>query len=268
MRTGIAIWNFQGDRIDTKLRAFAEMGYTAASINNHSLDVISDEEEAEASRVADEYDLVLTFHGGFTDESKDPQVAVRRAERIARWQKRSGRIACTSYDVPGVPVPGRCSRKEPERIFGMLEGILATLAGTGVRVLLEDCPLRPDEMQGWAEKHPQLGILVDLGHMNLRLREPRHDPQPLKPGAVEAYLGSIPWEIVEVHVHSNDGTRDQHAPPYAPNADLVTAARVLKERGFDGISTIELVPAWCDLPAEEIIPACKRSLEYWNGLLS
>jgi len=84
---------------------------------------------------------------------------------------------------------------------------------------------------------------------------------------VEAYLKGIPWEIVELHVHSNDGSRDQHAPPYAPNADLPTAARVLREIGFTGVSTIELVPAWCGMPPEEIMPACRRSLEYWSDLL-
>ncbi len=267
---GIAVWNFQGGQLAGKLRRFAEMGYTAASINNSSLDTLSDEEEADASRVADEYDLALTFHGGFTDKSEDPRLAVSRAQRIARWQERTGRVACTSYDVPGAPVPGRCSRKEPERIAGMLRDVLGVMEGTGVKVLLEDCPIYPYQEEffsGWTAKYPGLGVLIDLGHMNLRLREPRDDPRPLEPGAVEAYLKGIPWEIGEIHIHSNDGTRDQHAPPYAPNADMPAAARALKERGFDGISTIELVPKWCGLPEDEIEGACKHSLEYWRGLL-
>jgi sugar phosphate isomerase/epimerase len=122
-------------------------------------------------------------------------------------------------------------------------------------------------MQGWTEKHPHLGVLIDLGHMNLRLREPKHDPQPLRPGAIETYLRGIPWEISEVHVHSNDGTKDQHAPPYAPNADLVTAAGVLREIGFQGVSTIEFAPLWCGMAEEEIIPALRRSLQFWRDLL-
>ena len=267
---GIAVWNFEGDDIAAKLRMFAEMGYTAASINNRSLDLLSDEDESRIAETADEHDLALTFHGGFTDESQDSQVAVRRAERIARLHERTGRVACTSYDVPGTPVPGCCSRKEPERILGMLEDVLRTMNGTGVKVLLEDCPLYAEDavrIDGLRERYPHLGVLIDLGHMNLRLREPRHDPRPLDPGAVEAYLRRVPWEIAELHVHSNDGTRDQHAPPYAPNADMAEAARVLREIGFDGISTIELVPKWCGLPDDEIEDACRRSLEHWRGLL-
>jgi len=264
-RIGIAIWNFEGERLGPKLRWFAEMGYTAACINNRALDSLSDEEESEAAKVTDEFDLALTFHGGLLDTP-----AIARAERIVRWHKRTGRIACTSYDVPGAFNAEGFKRKQPERIVDVLKDVLAVVAGTGVRVLLEDCPIFPEDVEqveGLAEKHPGLGILVDLGHMNLRLRDPEPDSQPLRPGAIEAYLKGIPWKISEIHVHSNNGIKDQHAPPYAPNADLVTAARVLSEIGFDGISTIEFAPGWCGMPPEEVEHACRRSLEYWRGLL-
>ena len=271
-RIGIAVWNFKGDLLTPKLQAFAEMGYTAASINGRLLDSLSDEDEAEACRVMEEYDLLLTLHSGLTntDQPLGETTARVRAERIIRWHQRTGRIACSSYDTPRVTIAEGIRRTNPEAVVGKLGEMLSAFEGTGIRVLLEDCPTDPEhmhELQGWTDRYPHLGILVDLGHMNLRLREPSHDPQPLKPGAVEAYLTGIPLEIVELHVHSNDGTKDQHAPPYAPNADLPTAARVLREIGFNGISTIELVPAWCGMPAEEIIPACRRSLEYWSGLL-
>jgi hypothetical protein len=48
---------------------------------------------------------------------------------------------------------------------------------------------------------------------------------------------------------------------------MITAARVLREIGFDGISTIEFAPGWCGMAEEEIEPACRRSLEYWRDLL-
>lgn len=271
-RIGIAVWNFAGEELSPKLRSFAEMGYTAAGINGRLLDSLSDEDEAEAGRVMEEFDLLLTVHSGLThtDQPLGETTARVRADRIIRWHQRTGRIACSSYDTPHVNIAEGVRRADPEPILGILDELLAVFDGTAIRVLLEDCPIYPEQMhqlQGWTDRYPHLGILVDLGHMNLRLREPSHDPQPLKPGAVEAYLKGIPWEIAELHIHSNDGTKDQHAPPYAPNADLPTAARVLREIGFDGISTIELVPGWCGMPAEEIIPACRRSLEYWSGLL-
>lgn len=271
-RTGIATWNFAGDELSTKLRTFAEMGYTAAGINGRLLDSLSDDDEAEASTIIDEHDLVLTVHSGLakTDQPLDETAVLARAARIVRWHQNTGRIVCSSYDTPRVSIAEGVRRADPEPILGILEQLLSVFAGTGIRVLLEDCPTDPEHMhhlQRWTERYPHLGVLVDLGHMNLRLREPRHDPQPLKPGAVEGYLKGIPWEIVELHVHNNDGSRDQHAPPYAPNGDLPTAARVLREIGFNGVSTIEIVPAWCGMPPEEIIPACRRSLEYWGDLL-
>ena len=90
-RIGIAIWNFEGERLGPKLRSFAEMGYTAASINNRALDSLSNDEESEAAGVADEYDLALTFHGGL-----DETPAIARAERIVRWHQRS----CLLYTSP------------------------------------------------------------------------------------------------------------------------------------------------------------------------
>lgn len=265
---GIAVWNFEGEQLSPKLRMFAEMGYTAGSINGRLLDLLSPEDEAEADAILDEYDLVLTVHGGLRDAEAD--AAIRRAERIIRWHQRTGRIVCSSYDVPRVTIAEGVRRVDPRQVIGRLREVLAVFEGTGIRVLLEDCPTDPEHMdplQGLIERYPNMGVLVDLGHMNIRLREPSHDPQALKPGAVEAYLKGIPWEIVEVHVHSNDGSKDQHAPPYAPNADLPTAAKVLREIGFNGISTIEFAPSWCGMPPEEIIPACRKSLEYWSGLL-
>ena len=271
-RIGIATWNFEGDQLSPKLSMFAEMGYTAASINGRLLDSLSADDEAEATKIMEEHDLVLTVHSGLvkTDQPLDETAAVTRAKHIVSWQQHTGRIIASSYDTPRVSIAEGIRRTDPEPILGILIELLVVFAGTGIRVLLEDCPTDPEHMQhlqGWTDQYPHLGVLVDLGHMNLRLREPRHDPQPLEPGAIEAYLKGIPWEIVELHVHSNDGTRDHHAPPYAPNADLVTSARVLNEIGFTGVSTIELVPAWCGMPPEEIIPACRQSLEFWGSLL-
>lgn len=271
-RIGIAVWNFLGEELSPKLRMFAEMGYTAASINGRLLDTLSDDDLADASRIMDEYDLILTVHSGLvkSDQPLGESTSLIRAERILQWHERTGRIACTSYDTPNVTITEGVRRPDPQPILDVTQKLLSFFAGSGIRVALEDCPIYPEHMthlQGWVDEYPHMGILVDLGHMNLRLREPMHDPQPLKPGAVESYLRGIPSEIVELHIHSNDGSADQHAPPYAPNADLTTAARVLRDIGFNGISTIELVPAWCGMPDEEIIPACRKSLQYWRQLL-
>lgn len=270
-RIGIATWNFGEGTLCERVRTFAEMGYNAVSINNRALDFLTEEEEGEISKIADEHDLLLTFHGSLVSKVADESTIIAHAERMVKWQKRTGRIKCASYDTPHVAIAEGIYRADPQPILGILDMVLSIFSGTGVRVLLEDCPIFPwqaERMKELAEKHVHLAILVDLGHMNLRLREPRHNPQPLKAGAVEEYLKGIPYEIAELHVHSNDGTKDQHAPPYAPNADLATAAKVLREIGFNGVSTIELVPAWCGMQPEEIIPACRKSLDYWANLLA
>ena len=108
----------------------------------------------------------------------------------------------------------------------------------------------------------------DLGHMNMMLREPKHDSQPLEPNAVESYIRRIPLTIAETHIHSNDGSEDQHLPPYMGNTDFEEAARALNEVGFEGIHTIEIVPGPDGLPREEILPAASKSILYWRDFLN
>jgi len=257
-----------GDR----LRTFAQMGYTAASVNGRLLDSVSEKELAEADAILEEYDLLLTIHSGLAknDQPFGEDTALRRAERIVRWHERNGRIVHSSYDIPRVVTPEGVRVPDFDTISREVPRLLGVFRGTGIRVLLEDLPTNSedaDSLQSWREQEPQPGMLLDLGHMNLRLRRPQQGPLPPISAAVERFIEGIPWQIAELHVHSNDGSKDQHAPPYAPNADLGAAARALRRVGFRGISTIELVPAWCGLAEEEILPACRRSLDYWRELI-
>ena len=270
-KIGIATWNLDGDSLDSKLRGFADMGYNAGSVLGNFLDRISPADLRAVEHTIEQRDLLLTVHSSFQGPDKMPDEAetLTQAERILDWHARTGRIAALTYDAPKIEVSAGVRRPDVTTITTILAKVLSLTAGSGIRVGMEDYPLNTadlDLLPDWANTFPHWGILIDLGHMNLRLRKPKHDPQPLAPGAVEAYLRSVPLEIVEVHVHSNDGTADQHAPPYAPNADLESAARVLGELGFRGISTIELVPAWCGLAPDEILPAVRKSLAFWSDL--
>jgi len=266
-RIGIALWNFEGDPIGN-LRMFVGMGYTAVSINGKLLDTFGESQEQEILRIATQSDIIFTFHGGLTND--EGASAQRRAIRILKWQECTGRVACVSYDTPRIHTPDGVKRADPEPILPIFREMLELFAGTGIRIALEDCPIDADHLQhlgALQDQYPHAGVLVDLGHMNLRLRErARMQTEPTRQ-EINAYLNEIPWEIVELHVHSNDGTRDQHAPPYFPNADLPSAACTLRDMGFSGISTIEIAPRWCGLTADEAIPAAAKSLEYWRHLI-
>lgn len=271
-RIGIATWTLDGDSLDSKLRMVADMGYNAASVLGTFFQHVSSSDLAAVERTIEERDLLFTVHSNFQGPDKTPDEAktVTQAERILDWHARTGRIATLTYDAPRIEVSAGVRRPDAVTIGTILEKVLSLTAGSGIRVGMEDYPLNTADLEllpDWANTFPHWGMLVDLGHMNMRLREPKHDPQPLAPGAVDAYLRSIPLRIIELHVHSNDGTADQHAPPYVGNSDMAAAARTLSDIGFSGISTIEIVPAWCGLQPDEVGEAVRRSLIYWSELL-
>ena len=271
-RMGIATWAIDGESLSSKLRILANIGYDAACVLGNFLDEIPPEDLAAVERILHERDMVITVHSNFGRPKGEvnEKACLAQAERILEWHARTGKVVCLSYDAPWKEITKGVFRIDPTSILGVFEKVLDLTRGSGIRVVLEDCPLDDDEARqfvGWTEKYPDWGILVDLGHMNMRLREPKHDVQPLKPGAVEEFLRGIPAPILELHVHSNDGSEDDHLPPYMGNTDLASAAHTLKQIGFSGVSTIEFGRAWCNGDQSEALVAAPRSLEYWKGLL-
>ena len=57
-------------------------------------------------------------------------------------------------------------------------------------------------------------------------------------------------EIAALHVHDNDGKVDSHLPPYQGVVDWQAFSSALKEIGFDGVLSLEIVPKET-LPTEE-----------------
>jgi sugar phosphate isomerase/epimerase len=271
-RMGIATWAIDGESLSSKLRILANIGYDAACVLGNFLNEIPADDLASVERILHERDMVITVHSNFgrPKGEVDEKACLAQAERILEWHKRTGRVECLSYDAPWKEITKGVFRIDPTSILGVFEKVLDLTPESGMRVALEDCPLDDDEAVPFAdwEKYPHWGILVDLGHMNMRLREPKHDVQPLKPGAVEEFLRGIPAPILELHVHSNDGSEDDHLPPYMGNADLATAAHTLKQIGFSGVSTIEFGRAWCNSDAEQILHAARESMGYWSKLMS
>jgi sugar phosphate isomerase/epimerase len=103
----------------------------------------------------------------------------------------------------------------------------------GVRIGLEgedDTMVRTsaDQLEMIADvDHPGIGALFDIGHANML----RGDD------AVRAAAVLAP-HLVHVHVHDNDGWRDDHAPVGSGTIDWPQVARALA--GYDGAYTIEV----------------------------
>lgn len=75
--------------------------------------------------------------------------------------------------------------------------------------------------------HPDLGFHLDVGHFNLNRRNPLEFAQ--------AFAG----RLVHVHLHDNDGSKDQHLPPGAGRIDWDAFVPGLKKI-YDGTITLEI----------------------------
>jgi len=73
---------------------------------------------------------------------------------------------------------------------------------------------------------PNFGICFDTGHFNLFSKKP-----------LEHWMEALNPYILELHLHDNDRSSDQHLPPGEGNFDFDTFFRLLKNK--DCIRTIE-----------------------------
>lgn len=272
-KIGLAVGNSDVQSLAEKVRISTDMGYDAIEVHGRFIADTPPDDLAEVERLLAEHDLALTVHTGFAavHGMSSHSDAIARTAEIFDWHRRTGRLACISYDVPWKEIATGVYRTDPTGIAGSFEEVLRISSGRGVPVALEDWPLDEESLRtrrDWVEKYPHWGILVDLGHMNMMLREPKHDPRPPKADAVESQIKGIPLRIVETHIHSNDGSDDQHQPPWMGNADFPAAIRALDEIAFDGIHTVEILAGPQSIRREDVPDAARTSLGYWRDLLN
>ncbi len=78
--------------------------------------------------------------------------------------------------------------------------------------------------------HPRIRHCFDVGHWNLF-----HAPAI----GLEEWFGSLGAHIAEVHIHDNNGSRDDHAPVGEGNIDFELYFKLLRRYAPDAVWTIE-----------------------------
>jgi len=76
-------------------------------------------------------------------------------------------------------------------------------------------------------RHPQVRFHLDVGHFNLNQRNPLE------------FARAFASRLVHVHLHDNDGSKDQHLPPGTGRIDWATFIPGLKSI-YDGTITLEV----------------------------
>jgi sugar phosphate isomerase/epimerase len=151
----------------------------------------------------------------------------------------------------------------------MLNHAQRATAGTGVRLAIEDFPLDNAAKDFFREELGEVygdsrtGILVDVGHLHLRRSQSRH----FAALSVADYFARIPVPIVELHLHDNDGNKDQHGHFGFGTVPLGEVAQAVTGIGFDGMSTIEIAPGFHGSTPEASWDKAVASLKKWRELL-
>jgi sugar phosphate isomerase/epimerase len=108
-----------------------------------------------------------------------------------------------------------------ENALTALEHLGAFAHALGVRIVIETLlseATTPEHLMLILEKGhlPQVGICLDLGHANMTV-------------GVDAAIATMSNRIAQVHVHDNQGTKDDHLWPGDGNIDWPKAAKAFKE---------------------------------------
>jgi sugar phosphate isomerase/epimerase len=85
--------------------------------------------------------------------------------------------------------------------------------------------------------------------------------------AVAEYFRSLPCPLIELHLHDNSGEKDDHGHFGFGTVPIDEVAKALKDMKFDGVCTIEIVPAFHGSTPEESKDRAVESLNLWRSLI-
>jgi len=260
MRYGIAIWNYreQGTQLLDLIREFADFGFDCLSCQSRQLVHCEDSQAGEIVAALDERDLRVTMHGNFDMTQGEVETAVERL---------GDRLLTLTLDA--AMTSNSCGHfYDSARMARFLNEVEEITRGTSIRFGVEDFPLDKEALDAYRSDLGALlecdryGMLLDLGHLNMRARKVAYFQQWGFPGNVTR----APLPVLEVHVHDNRGERDDHGHLGFGNAPFAEIARGLREINFDGVSTIEIAPSFHGSSPAESKPRARQSLECWQRI--
>lgn len=266
---GIATWNFREGTLAQRIDTFARMGFNAVSLIAGDACALCDGKAADVDKVIEKHSLAVAVHAGFMvgDKLVPDYVLLSDFEMYMDWNEKTGALHTVNYDAALISEGGE-RRYDAESMCRTLKKMLSMSNGEGFSVGVEDWPRNREQLEHTADlaSYSHFGILIDIGHMNMRIREEQGDGGPFPVKAAQHYLDSVDLPVNELHIHNNNGIKDQHAPLGSGNADMAAIAEMLRRKGVTCISTIEIVPAWSGLSEEEGLKAAEESLALWHEL--
>jgi sugar phosphate isomerase/epimerase len=235
---GIASWHLGELPLAERLCWVAGQGFGAVSLLDRELTAQGPRGlDAEAERELGRLGLAVSVHMSYASWDDPQQEALfRRAlGRAATLARETGRVACIGIDPVNFRERGSVVY-DPDGTLAAIELVAGAVEGLGVAVAVETWRINPEPEEFLRLARglggTELGILLDLGHVNLMTDDP--------PAAV----ARLPLPVHEVHLSDNCGDSDDHLPLGRGTLPLEDCTRELVRRGFDGLWTLEFRPAY------------------------
>ncbi len=274
MKNSLAIWHYPHRTMEENIRFFATQGFPAVSVHGARLaDALARGEGDRLAQAIHESGVTLTVHYALPRAHTPERVRAfeQGIDSIGAWHKSYGLIHVLSFDVPAAI---------RDHMTPYLEYAMAQTEGCLLAV--EDFGLTADERAqiAYLKGNPRFGYLLDIGHMFLRIRGKNqsgkalfshHDdecPQCDNPGYTDFMraMDTKEFPVFEMHLHNNDGVNDTHQFLEDGPLDIAMIARVVRDRGFDGIMTIESAPGFkFDCYGDDADTRIMQTFEYWKA---
>jgi sugar phosphate isomerase/epimerase len=251
----------RGLRIGDVVEAIARSGITHIELSGGT--EYYDSVEEDLLRLKEEYGLSYLVHGYFPPPEEDFMIdLVRGRERAFDFFGNTIEIAkklgCDMYSTHagftvdvlpltrGEPLGGQPpmeKRAAEEILYNNLQSVMEEVVGPDFRFAVENMFLE------FSRRYPNLGMLLDLGHLNLAASVAGFDRR----GFVEDILTNYADKVFEVHISENDGMEDTHDIPAGDSWQIEVA-------GWEDLREVPATFEWRGVDSAEAVRCYREFL--------
>ena len=245
---GIALWNLNAKNLAEKSDRIAGWGFNCVSFLGGYFE---DEFAADIASRIKKHGLKVTFHLSFFGKNKERALRELdgRIERITTLLKNGGirrNAKCICFD-PAYFYKNKTVSIDFETTIAALKKLDGKVPGIkiGVENWILNSPVQEMARIKAGVGRAKTGMLLDLGHLNIAFRQGL-----IKEADYLSYFKALPFKIIELHVHDNDGKTDLHLPPGRGNTEFAKIFKALKASGKlakNVILTFEIKPRMKDI---------------------
>ncbi len=261
MKNAIAIWNYcwNAAEVPAWIHEFADHGFDAISFNAAQFVGDGGRHISAAVEALRSRDMIATIHGSV---AMDIRAIAPLVEALG------DRLSAVTLDSV-MREDSRGRLHDAKRVATALSTLQEMTKDAVTQLAIEDFPLDSFALEHFAPdlgavyQHPRTGILIDVGHMHMRMKTSDY----FRAIPVLDYFRRLPFRLVEVHLHDNHGAKDEHAHLGFGDVPFQEIAAALKMLRFDGVCTIEIAPSFHGSNPEQSKPHAFESLATWRRLM-